>query len=141
MNEFDLGWLIGILDGEGYFGIKSHAEKGVPRYTPILTLSNTNQKIIKRFEGLLYSLGVAFSTHYRERKHPHKPIWSVSIQSQLAIASLLRRLLPLMECRKEQAETLKAFVDLRLSKQRGALPCAEEERLRERMSVLNKRGI
>ena len=46
LNDFELGWLVGIIDGEGCLGIRilNHKTKhyGIrPRFQPQLVISNT----------------------------------------------------------------------------------------------------
>ena len=57
----DVYWLLGILEAEGSFHISRRwSRNNTVNYSPEITVSNTNFKIIAKISKTLYSLGIGF---------------------------------------------------------------------------------
>lgn len=84
-----LGWIAGLLEGEGYFGTK----KGYP----CITLNMTDEDIVRRAQTVL---GGNVSGPYNYRSH-EKPIWQLNITKQAQAAGWMMTLYPMMGLRRQ----------------------------------------
>lgn len=142
---FDIGWLVGLIDGEGCFSLFKY-QNNKHRHDYIgawIIVVNTNKAIIDKLVGVLNSLGVNPYIQYTSKaaKEYHKTYWRVSIRGFLRVQKLLDKIYPLMECRREAAGVLKRFIELRLSLPKSAPYGKEEWELFEELRILNQRGI
>ena len=96
LNDFELGWLTGIVEGEGSFGFTG------PYETPCIRVGMTDKDIIERAARLL---GVKV---YKEERHSsRKTVWLIRISDQLKIVYLLTAMIPgLGERRSRSAKNL-----------------------------------
>lgn len=94
MDDFELGWLTGLIDGEGCFTLRIFVRKtktaGMrPRFSPQMTITNTDETFITRACGILHELGIGFYRQKRQKGGKNK------IQHEVMIyANGLRMLLP-----------------------------------------------
>ena len=90
MSEFDLGWLIGFLEGEGYFALRGG------RY-PAITAVNTDFCTLER---CLDITGVGLLTKIKEVEH-RKPSRRWIVQRRLDVLALSLILYPGMSPRRQ----------------------------------------
>lgn len=124
LSDFDLGWLIGILDGEGCFGLSRDGSKYL---IPSVKLSNTNYEIISKYCRILRKLKINWNQWGTQETCIRKPSIGVGVFSSKNVKIFLDIILPHMECRFIQANYLYEFVKLRLSKDIYNAPYGEEE--------------
>lgn len=134
MNQTDLAYLAGLIDGEGTVScsVVKNA-KGFLALNKQLSIFNTNLTLISwitaRFGG---------TVHSRKRninwKEEHQVKWSAN-----EAASLLTAILPYLVIKKEQAEI---FIALHKTKSNSVSLETQEyrQRLCSRIAELNKRG-
>jgi hypothetical protein len=111
MNDLELGWLIGIIDGEGCLTIRHHTydtKKFGKRtsFYPQLVVANTDKELVERCQRIS-GLGTIFD---RERKQPSKKQYHWMIHS-----GGLRELIPLMKehsTKKRQFEILERVLEI-----------------------------
>lgn len=115
---FDIGWLVGIIDGEGSFMIfRMKQPNGSICFQPMINISNTNSKIIEKAQNVIKQLGLACHVQYKVKKSvKNKSYWSLNITGLKRTHAFLTKMLSHLECRYPQASTLKRYTDLRLSK-------------------------
>ena len=94
MDDFELGWLTGLIDGEGSFTLRIHVRKTKtagerPRFSPQMTITNTDEAFINRACGILHELGIGFYRQKRQKGGKNKVQYEVMIY-----ANGLRMLLP-----------------------------------------------
>ena len=97
MKTEDFYWLVGLLEGEGCFGITPPRRyKGSTYRYPKIVVQMTDEDVVRRIAGL-------FSTRYCQlaRKPPHKNVFSCAISGARA-ADLMRELLPYMGERRRR---------------------------------------
>ena len=87
MNEFDFGWLVGFIEGEGCFYCKSsncQLKDGIYCY-PLagFSLMATDKDIMQRLSFLL-ELDLN-GPYYKKRKKERKVVWSVQVTGYRAI--------------------------------------------------------
>ena len=57
VTNAEIGWLAGIMDGEGSIGVKcSHRESGT--FSPVVSICNTNQRLIDKIRLIFEKLGI-----------------------------------------------------------------------------------
>lgn len=138
-EKFRLGWVCGILDGEGCFSLRKISDT---RYQGIITLANTNKKIIDKYCGILRDWFIDHAVYYKRSASPiGKPYWAVEVKNNTSMMWLLTKLKPYMDCRKEQVETLLMFVNRRMSRPSNEKQGQIETELFLRLRELNKRGM
>jgi len=141
---FDIGWLVGLIDGEGCFSlskIKTGKLKRADYIYPQIVVSSTSPEITAKTHQVLRNLGIASHTvYYPKVGSPHKPVWSVRIAGIKRIKHFMDVMFDYLECRRAQAYCMKRYVELRLSKPRHA-PYDEENELLDQLKILNHRGI
>ena len=92
LSDFDLGWLVGILEGEGCFTADRHDAKYETRYLRI-TLAMTDEDVMKRAATLLGARVMGPYSHPVNR--PGKPIYRLVLVARKAEV-WMRKLLPHM---------------------------------------------
>ena len=138
MNERDLGWLEGIIDGEGYLGMwkaKSPFAKRGFTYMCQLTIANTNKDAIEKSKRLLDGGSIGFS---RKDDPRWKDTWHL-----VAHADVLRRVLPELRLTVKDAQRRLVLEALSLISAHTNRHTPNDSRLEEiynELRILNKRG-
>ncbi len=113
-NEHDLRWLAAFMDGEGSYLVASPTNWR-PHYKPMITVNNTHKPTIERVSSILKANGVG---HWVSRTdhigRNHKPNFTVEISGMKRAIKFLPMVLPYAFTKKEQIETLLAFLKLRM---------------------------
>lgn len=99
MNEIDLAWLAGLLEGEGSFFMQRNTQpSGVYRY-PFITVNMTDRDVIERvaeiFDSTVYEFKQIYGTSSK------KQAYRTQINGSRA-AELMRLLLPYMGVRRSE---------------------------------------
>ena len=141
-SERDLGWLEGIIDGEGCLGLYSSPVSGKNgprrRWLPLLTITNTNRAIIDRAKGIVGAGSVYRRKGVSERD---KPFFHYAIG-----ANGLRSILPVLRLTAKEQQRLLLLEALALSNGKTHNRyngCPYDPRLREieaKTHALNRRG-
>lgn len=66
VSDLEVGWLAGIIEGEGTIGLQIHKRKGrnqQMRVTPRVIISNTDKEIIEKCVNILDGIGVGKWVH------------------------------------------------------------------------------
>ena len=110
LTEYDLGWLIGILEGEGCFS----SQVGRRQYTSIsgekkdysykvgqIIVDSTDEWLI---DELVRITGVGKKYYYDKRQQQHyKPIWRWVVSKKKDVAPLLQVVSGRMSPRRQEA--------------------------------------
>ncbi len=123
ISDFDLGWLIGILDGEGSFSILKNKQY----LKPTIQLSNTNFSIISKFTNILNQLGAKWAMSFRPETTKNNASKNITVAALESLRTVLETIIPYMECRFTQANYLFEFVNLRLNRANWNDSFGEEE--------------
>lgn len=91
VEDFELGWLAGIIDGEGYLGItvqnRAKSEKSVKSEIQIV---NTDYEIVNKIVGVLKKLGINPYIRMRTYKTSSwNDAWNITIGKLSAIILVL----------------------------------------------------
>lgn len=128
---FDLGWLIGIIEGEGTFLLykKKCSQRNPISYGVKIVIYNTNLKIIENIERILKNFYIKYTTQKVIRDSKRKISYQVVIQSFANLKRLFDIFGDKFPCRKEKPKILKEYVKLRLSKYNKNIVLDEEHQL------------
>ena len=142
ISAFELGWFIGIIDGEGCIGLWSRGGARKNEYKPGLRLSNTSKKIIDSFCSVCDRLEVSYHiTHYKPRSNRHKQHWTVSIEGFKRLNKLLPVIKDILVEKKEQAILLWEWVESRDAKWHRSEYSQRELEIPKLIASLNHRGL
>ena len=120
-TQIELGWLAGIIDGEGYIGIQSYKTRiGHPSYSTEVSISNTDEKIILKAQDIMVKIGVVpyiNSSMYKTVNKPtHKAVWKLVVHRMNKNIRLLTASGQyLTGLKKERGELVLEFCKSRLS--------------------------
>ena len=102
-----IGYLAGIMDGEGSFSIavsRNHPARKTPAYYHKVTMGMVYKEIVELFQTR-YGGSVR-----EERVQNRRPIFRYNLQNREGIEKLLEELTPYLVEKKERAILLKEFV-------------------------------
>jgi hypothetical protein len=99
-----LGWVAGIIDGEGYIGLVPNFQKGrVVGIMPRIDISSTTPIMQERLASVL-GMGLLYYKRKRENRPKEKPQTSWSTWSNCNVGPLLQVILPHLVVKKPIAE-------------------------------------
>jgi len=110
----DRAYLAGLMDGEGTFCLERNTHKGYTRYTPRVSMGNTNELIANEFRLFCEKNSISFYESLRTFETPLKPVWAFEIKRFLMVKKFVQLLLPFLKGKKRQAEILLEFIESRL---------------------------
>ena len=117
-TEFELGWLSGIIDGEGCFSM-SPGSKG--SYNVGIKLVNTNKLIIDKVCEILRKLGLAFHIYDSWRATNQRAGKRIEINGVMRVEKALKILLPYLMAKQCEAEKLLEYCVKRLATPYGEM--------------------
>ena len=143
----DLGWLAGVWESEGYFGMRLCSTLARPKYSyangfrldPLCGFTNSDPKMIEELSTILRFYGLAF---YTERPRIHgfsnkKPTQEIKISGLKRTIRILNFILPYLKTKRKRALLLKKYIDHRLSKFKNSLCGIYELYLYDELRKLN----
>lgn len=109
VSETDIAYVAGIIDGEGTIGfIRDHVKE---KLQPHITVVNTHLPMLE-FVAEVFNVGI----HTRKKIEGRKQMYDLKVLSAVHIVSFLKRLLPYLKVKREQAVLLIKYCELRLNK-------------------------
>jgi hypothetical protein len=131
VSEAEVGWLSGILDGEGcvtaFFGVRKSGK--LSNVSPQVMMGNTDQAIVDKYIDILKRLGVGVYVSARKPQHrtgvdgatpttkQYKQLYMASTVGFLRCQRLLRIVRPhLAGDKRERADAILALIDSRLER-------------------------
>lgn len=131
----ELGWLAGIIDGEGSITIMKRGET----FVPSVKMSNTSKVLIEKFCEILNNLNISHSCYGKQKQGNRKYQWEVIIEGRPRVYSLLLVLRDLLVSKTKQAEKVIEWIESRGINLRG--PYTKEQlELVKTVKNLNGRG-
>jgi len=109
VSDFQLGYLAGIVDGEGCITLVADRRRG--NYRPLVYVCNMNEEVIKYVNAVLNPFGRLKVHDYRRGKK--KPIHSVTINRYHDAYIVLSKLIPYLKGKRRQAELILEFINMR----------------------------
>ena len=141
VQETDLAWLAGIIDGEGCFSIfiNNRNDAANPSISASLTITNSNCLLLNRCREILDSLKIKYYYHDPKNGHQHgRRVMRIKVKNYSSLKCLIELLLPFLVGKIDQAKIILEFVSL--AKQRGRLKYEERVGLMNNIKELNQRG-
>lgn len=116
-TEAELGWLAGIIDGEGTITIQRRMRKNkYPEYEPRICITNTDTDIIFKCDELFRKLGISpYHQVPNDGKHNKLPIYEIRITRLAYIKILLDYMVSYLVGKKSQAKLVLQHVNSRLN--------------------------
>ena len=114
-NDFnEVEYLAGVFDAEGNVGINKRKNKhrNSERYTPILSIVNTNKKIVIAICSVLKNNNIGF--HIQQRQGRNRARWDISVSGIKRTLTLLNLIGNKLISKREQADILHSYVIERL---------------------------
>lgn len=104
-----IGYLAGIIDGEGYIGISRDNRRYTHRrrYVTRLTISNTNLALL---EAIRAFVGGGHIYPMKQQQSHHTPAWQYVIQDRATLKRVLLAVHPHLIIKKAQAAALIQFL-------------------------------
>ena len=120
-TQAEIGWLAGIIDGEGHIGISLQGTKRGEAVKMDLQIVNTDYGLIEKVLVVIGKLGV--NPHIRERTH-HRATWSTNWVVTVGKMAQIKRILDatkdhLTGMKREKADVMLALIESRLMKTRA----------------------
>ncbi len=140
---FNIGWFIAALESEGGFCfVRSAKNNKNGRYTPLITISNTDYYFMNMVVKVLKQFNIPYYIYARKKprsKWSKKKSWEMIIRGYKRCDDLLKFILPFLRTDKiKQAILMKEVVDYRL-KVGYRHPYGEyEDGIYHKMKELNK---
>jgi len=119
LGSFDLGWLVGVIESEGCLTIQHRIRPDRHgHYTPLITVSNTNPQMIEKLDRLLTLGRVGHHVRWwsvehlsRYNRRVKKPQAVVTVWGYGRVRAMLDLVGPQWQCRGEEAQVLREFID------------------------------
>lgn len=123
MNNTDLAWLAGIMEGEGTFAIY-HQKRKTTKEGPngqlrgCISLTNTDPFLIEKAYQVFKDIGVDFHiAEYKNKKGSTRPVFDMQTARQENVKLICEALMPyLFGEKKAKAQMLLRFVNKRIAK-------------------------
>jgi hypothetical protein len=140
ISAFELGWMCGIIDGEGCFGIwKRGGER--QDFKPGFRMANTSKELVETFCKLLDNLECAYHiTHYNPRSETTKEYWVVTIEGFRRLQKFLPLVKDFLVEKKQQANLIHEWIEGRATKWHRAPYSDRELKIVSLLSKKNFRG-
>ena len=101
LSDFDLGWLVGMIEGEGNMACMIGKKKYGSYLGTTISISSTDKDIIDRLEKLIPSGRTAYKREPKVAHHKTQYVWNVNKRQE--VRSITETILPyLSDRRKEQ---------------------------------------
>lgn len=146
-NEREIGWLAGIVDGEGHLTVARIHNKARrhPSYRPCLHITNTDMRILKRVSEIVESVTGCTPYIVKAAKggNGYKPVHRVQVDAQYELVALLPVLRPHLVAKAEQASIALEFCKrqaIRLARRRTDEVRDLDEADYLRCRALNRKG-
>ena len=111
-----IGWLAGVIDGEGCFVIARQKTKHGFKLRPHFCLRSTCQLMLERIANILSQNEVACHVYaVKPRKVYYKPQGSIQIAGFLRVKKLLDLISPFLVTKQAECLLLKEWIDYRFS--------------------------
>lgn len=101
MNNQQLGWVAGLLEGEGCFKLNTKTVKGLRYHYANVELNMTDEDVIRKTHAIV-GLGTVTGPYWSGRS-ADKQTWHWSIQKDEVAREFMRTVLPLM-CERRSAK-------------------------------------
>lgn len=119
LTDIKIGWLSGIIDGEGSITMGSHVRHGDTQYMPRVSITNSDPEIIWETIQILEALGCTYYVKPRVQMAGHlgkREMWDIAVFRFEALEKLLTAVIPWLHGKKAKGMLMLSFVCKRLPK-------------------------
>jgi len=136
-NDFEIGYICGLIDGEGCIGLYKQKNKGYVVLRPRISIYNTNHEVIYYAVSILGG-----KVEYAKKQSPERDIYLLRLSNTKLLMEILFRIKDKLIIKKQQAELLFEFCQSRLNgaMERGIGYTEREMQIYDKIKILNKRG-
>lgn len=129
VEDWELGWLCGFIDGEGSIMLNEHRNHDCKKtcWRPRITVCNTDNKSLNKVTDILDRLGLAYNVSWR---FPQKDLasWDLRAYGLQRVKRWLLVITPYLVTKKWKAEIMLDFINTRLEhSQRDPYTAREED--------------
>lgn len=115
-----IGWLAGMIDGEGWVGLYSVNRGTHQQYKPSIQVVGTNEQGLEELDCILNMLQVGHHIYRRNGSKQHggwgtRQSWVIQMNGAKRISTLLENVLDRLVIKRPQAELLRDWVNIRLA--------------------------
>lgn len=135
ISQLELGWFVGIIDGEGSITIRKQG----PTFTPTIKMCNTSKKLIDKYCELLDKMEVSYHCYGRQKDGDRKYQWEVSVNGRPRVLKLLLLIADSLVSKQQQAFKVLEWIESRGLDLRGKYT-EEQIKLISDIRNLNGRG-
>jgi len=115
VTDLELGWLAGILDGEGHISMRSSIFQNEIHYSVGFGFTNTSEELLKKVEMICGKLGANLHWQRKAKINQRLQGWDLATRKIINCKRVLAPLLPLLTSKKEKAKHVLAFCERRLN--------------------------
>ena len=142
-TQFELGWLVGAIDGEGCVGISRRNRPSRLGFTlkPHVQIANCDKSFVDRCTEILAKLDIPYHVSFYEGKNRRSDSWQIAIAGLKRVIKILPLVSPLL-CgeKREKAELVLEFVESRLADWHAAPFTPRQIEIYETVADLNVKG-
>ena len=126
LSDFDIGYLIGIFEGEGCLNINCEKDENKIRYRVSLAVSNCDKRMVDFIRNKLKA-NISKNRIHNNRDNKNKsvnnwlPIYEWKLCDKKLLEPLFNKLYPYMICKKKEVEYMLKFIQLTEDKEKQKL--------------------
>ena len=142
LPEAKLGWVAGIVDGEGYIGIVQAKDKRRGTFTlmPRVDIVSTTKVMQDELQRVL-GFGCVFEKKAHQRRKPNEKVqFAWEIWSAATVGPFLSVIEPYLIVKREVASVVRAFCESRIERDLQPYSDADMASLKK-VHQLNRRGV
>lgn len=139
---FDLGWVVGIFEGEGWVVLnKQLLPSGNYRYVPVIGMNNTSQEVVDRYVDIMKKNNVGVwvgKRRFLETKN--KDQWTTNIRGFERCKKWIELFLEHIHHKKSQLELIREYIKYREKLTVHDKTGEIEENMYLKLKKLNQKG-
>jgi hypothetical protein len=109
ISQLELGWLAGIIDGEGSITI---VKRG-PTFVPQVQMANTSKKLVDKYCEILDKMDISYHCYGRQKQGNRKYQWEVSVCGRPRVLKFILMLQDILVAKQNQAATVLEWIESR----------------------------
>lgn len=140
MKDHNLGYISGIIDGEGFVGFTNYKRPGRPsnnnniQIRPEISISNTNKGLMEYVVKIIENITGNNHNYYTKKEVPgNKPIHELKIRNKDSLLKIIRSIN--LVAKRKQSELVLEFLE-----RKNHRYCPKDFDLNKKCKELNKRG-
>lgn len=118
-TDIEIGWLCGLIDGEGTISLRWTAQKGKRYLVPFLQIANSDVATLDQCVEILHAFGVGHNVRWIDPSSSRltkRTYWTILVVGMKRLTALLPRIMPYLVTKREQSHLVWDFIRERMSK-------------------------